>query len=434
MDNDLNINNNNKTTKNPVAISAVCACVGFVLGALGIFGIMKLAGQKSTECDEKCECPKCLINKDASKDFITSFLKLEGSGKNIVYSPLSIEYALSLLKDGADGDTKSEIGQLLSDIELPKYVNVPDKLSLANAVFIRDDFADYVLDSYIDSVKQDYDAEIIYDSFSNTNRLNEWIDDKTFGLIKRVGANLSKDTEMILANALAIQLDWEHQFDTDDTYGRDFYKADGSVVTATTMSESTKSEDIKYYIDDDLTMLSLPLESVDETTLDFVAVMPNDDLENYTKSFNLDDMVAKIEEMNPANTPRDGVDIYVPKFKYEYELRLVNDLKSLGINLAFSDNADFSKIAKKPLKVSDAIHKANIDFSEEGIKAAAVTVILVNDITSIIEPINEEKVTIRIDRPFLFLIRDRNNGTVWFIGNVYEPNLWEDDRDEYGHQ
>ena len=99
---------------------------------------------------------------------------------------------------------------------------------------------------------------------------------------------------------------------------------------------------------------------------------------------------------------------------------------------AFSvEDADFSRMAvNNDLFVSDAVHKANIDFSEEGIKAAAVTAFAM-DTKSALPEKEPQPVVINIDKPFYFMIYDKNNGTTWFSGVVYEPNLWGNDMTFY---
>ena len=102
---------------------------------------------------------------------------------------------------------------------------------------------------------------------------------------------------------------------------------------------------------------------------------------------------------------------------------------ALGITDAFDENlADFSNMSDTELYVSDALHKADIDFSEESVKAAAVTVGTIST-ASIGE--NDEPEEIKIDRPFLFFIKDKSTDEIWFVGTVYEPNSWDDDKEEY---
>jgi len=98
---------------------------------------------------------------DISKDnFTYSFLKLENKNENLVYSPLSIKYALSMLSEGANGNTKEEIDKLIKELTLTKYNNIDKVLSLANSVFIRDTYKEYVKEDYINSLKDKYNAEV----------------------------------------------------------------------------------------------------------------------------------------------------------------------------------------------------------------------------------------------------------------------------------
>lgn len=420
-----------KPHKNTKLISLVAGIAGLVVGAAGAFGIFKLVTKQPEKCPE-CRCP----NQNAQitpNDLDYSFLKMEADSNNIIYSPLSIKNGLSLLRAGADGDTKTELDKALGDDNVPIYDDIPDTLSLANAVFIRDDYREYVLPSYITTVQDTLNSEVIYDSFSNTAKMDEWVKQKTFSLIDNIGIDVTEATEMVLSNALAIQMDWKYQFDDNDTTGRSFYKKDGTEMIATTMERTILKEEAKYFIDDSVKAISLPLDSTsDDVELDFIAIMPENGFSEYIDNFTQSDIDDIINKLIPTNQPRDGVSIYIPKFKFDYQLDFSNDLKTLGIKLAFDrSRADFSNMTSNPLGlfVSDAIHKATIDFSEEGVKAAAVTAFAMSDITAIGD--EPQPVIIKIDHPFLFLIRDAKNGAIWFTGAVYEPNLWEDDADSY---
>lgn len=428
--------NTSKPPKNPTLIGVLCGIAGLVVGGIGIYGLMQIIKKPTPDCPE-CNCLKCETggnNIIMPNSLTTSFFALEPEQNNIVYSPLSIRYGLSLLNAGAAGTTKTQIESVLGTEELPRYENIPDVLSLANAVFIKDTYSDKVLPSYLNTVQEEYNSEVLYDDFSSSANMDNWVSQKTFGLIDKIGIEPQPDTEMVLANALAIQMDWQHKFDTDVTYGKTFYKQDGEEINATTMSQLTHAEDVKYYTDDNTTILSMPLEKTSTgVDLDFVAVMPEGDLSSYIENLNMDSIESAVMNSTPASTPEDGVKIYIPKFKFDYELSFKQDLQELGITQAFADAADFSAMTSEPLKVSEAVHKANIDFSEDGIKAAAITVFAMVDSATAIDEDHRipEPIIIRIDHPFFFLIRDRADGTIWFTGAVYEPNLWADDSADY---
>lgn len=414
--------------KRPGFVGTLFAIIGILLGGGVCFGIMKTLGEDACK---NCNCPAVPVSVSATA-LNTNFLKMELESNNIIYSPLSIRYGLSLLSSGAAGNTKIQIDNIVGEEDLPIYSNIPDKLSLANAVFVRANYKDSVLPSYTTKATKVYDAEVFYDSFTSSENMDNWVSQKTFGLIDSIGVKPNLDTKMVLTNALAIQMDWQQKFSTNDTFGMTFYKEDDSEILATMMKLDTKSEDISYYRDDDITMLQMPLEKTDDTALEFVAVMPAGNLTDYVRNLDFSTVENALQNMTPASTPEDGLKIYIPKFKFDYELNFKNDLEELGMTDAFNgDTADFSKMTTDAgLYVSNAVHKANIDFSENGIKAAAITTfgLSVGGMELEDEP---QPVVVNIDKPFYFMIYDKNSGATWFTGVVYEPNLWENDAVSY---
>lgn len=107
--------------------------------------------------------------------------------------------------------------------------------------------------------------------------------------------------------------------------------------------------------------------------------------------------------------------VTMPKFKFEYERSIGEDLVHMGLDIAFSDQADFSGISPVDLFISDVIHKTYIDVNEEGTEAAAVTAIMLG--TGIVE-----NSFLRLDRPFLFTITENSSKSILFIGKVSEPS------------
>lgn len=166
--------------------------------------------------------------------------------------------------------------------------------------------------------------------------------------------------------------------------------------------------------------------------LEFVAIMPNKKLSEFIKDISLENINNVINKLKPASEANGEIEISIPKFSFMYDLNLEEDLKQLGINDAFDiDKANFSNMTTNinGLYVSDALHKANIDLTENGVKAAAATVIVMMEKSMAIEREKPEKII--IDKPFLYLIRDKKTGDIWFIGTLYEPNEWEKEKLEY---
>lgn len=373
--------------------------------------------------------PDMELNDVKTDDSTYAFLQLETKKNNLVYSPISIKYALHMLSDGAKGKTKTEIDNVLGDDVLPAYQGIEKHLAFANGLFIRDTYESHIVSGYKELLQDSYNADLICYDFNSADRINSWISDNTLGLIN----NLLEDrqvqiSDVVLANALAIDMEWQSKFDEVDTRGAEFTNGD-KTSNAAFMYKKTSAKTNSYYKSDDLTMVSMPLKEYGDTQLEFIAIMPND-LDNYIKENKIRDDLKKLQEP----TDKQELAIMIPRFKFEYDLHLKQDMQKLGINTVFDkDNADLSGISDTgKLFVNDAIHRANIEFSEEGIKAAAVTVILMTDATAIRDQM--QTISLYFNKPFMFLIRDAKNGEEWFTGTVYEPILWDDVKSDYDPQ
>lgn len=374
---------------------------------------------------------------DENTDFELSFLKIENNKKNMIYSPLSIKYALNMLNEGANGNTKAQIEKVIEDVETTKYDNINKVLSLANGLYIRDTYSDYIKEDYIDVLEDKYNAEVRYDPFKNAKSMNTWIEDRTLGQIKNLLKDeqvVDPDNKMALINALAIDMEWESRFDAEDTRGEDFYLEDGKTMKATTMNQEITDDSASYYKDEKVTVLSMNLDEYKDTQLEFIAIMPKENLSKYIENATLEEIDDITKNLKSASETKAGINISIPRFSYDYSIKLQEELKMLGITDAFDESVvDFSNMTdREGFCVGSAIHKANIDFTEKGIKAAAVTVMMMTDTSAIMQPNKPEDV--KIDNPFMYLIRDKETGEIWFIGTVYEPNLWEDDKADYEYR
>jgi len=367
-------------------------------------------------------------------DFDLSFLKLENVEKNSLYSPLSIKYALHMVKEGANGETLEEIEKVLGkEDSIKRYEDIDKVLSLANGIFVRDAFKNDVKKEYVETLKSRYNAELNYDSFNTPDNINKWIEGKTLGQIKDLVERISADTQVILVNALAIDMEWEQQFEKAATHGRDFNLANGNKMVATMMHRKSEDDSLYYYKDDEVSAITMPLKEYGGNKLSFIAIMPEDEkLKDYVDKFEIEDL-NKIEEgMISAKKVSAGVELYIPKFEYDAGLDLKDDLVALGIKTAFTGNADFSGMAEdENLFISNAIHQATIEFSEKGTKAAAATV-MTFDVVSINKNKEDEPVVLNFDKPFLYFIKDAESGDIWFVGTLYEPNKWENEKSNYG--
>lgn len=141
------------------------------------------------------------------EDFDLAFLRLENAEKNKLYSPLSIKYTLAMLSEGADGVTKKQIDSVIGKYHSNKYTN-SQNMSFANGMFVRDTYKDSIVNGYTDNLVNKYNAEVVYDSFINVSNINKWVSDRTFNLIDNMFDSSVLDSNFILVNALAIDMNW----------------------------------------------------------------------------------------------------------------------------------------------------------------------------------------------------------------------------------
>lgn len=365
---------------------------------------------------------------------IYNFLKLENKKKNMIYSPLSIKYALSMLKEGASGDTKWQLEKVLGNNNLAKYDNITDKLALANALYIKENYFSNIKDSYKNLLMRNYGAEVKADAFLSANNINKWIENKSLGQIKNMlndGMVKNSNNTMILINVLAMDMKWIQEFDKKKTWGGEFYLDDGSVMSATTMNKVSSDKDVAYYQDNKVTAVVLDLEQCNDEQMEFIAIMPKEKLKDYVKNFEDENLEVIDNNLISASSSKKGIKISIPRFSFDYNWDLKNHLMALGVKDVFDSSADFTNITDTAsFYVSDILHKANIDFSEEGVKAAAATEIFLT-YGSAGESFDLE---IQINKPFMYLVRSKRTKEIWFVGTVYKPNAWEDDYKNYVRQ
>lgn len=352
-------------------------------------------------------------NEKSSTNSIYEYLKLENNGENIVYSPLSIRTAFAMLKEGAKGETKEELDKLFSGVKINKYKS-SNKLSFANSIFINNNYKDEIKKDYVNTLKEKYYSEVKYDNFESAGNINKWVSDKTFGLIDEIleDTSVNSETALVLVNALALDFKWKQEFNEDYTYESEFYLKDGTLTSVPIMHNTYSSKIASYYKNEELEAVRLDLENVEKTQLEFLAIMPkdiDDFIENISKK-----EIDKISNKFVNASEKTKLKISIPKFKFDYKLDLINDLKKLGINKIFTPEADLSGIGSD-LYVSEAVHKATIDLKEQGVKASASTAIVVQKNSVELE---ENFVKIDFNKPFIFVIKDKKTDDVWFVGSI----------------
>ena len=351
-------------------------------------------------------------------------LNKKNKNKNLNISPLSIFQALSLTTNGANGETQTELLQLLDNKQMEEinYINSNilskikenSSLEIANAIMSKLT----PLPNFIQIAKDNYLSEI--QPLNNVKQINKWCDNKTHGKIKKIIDKLESNVYMIILNAVYFKGKWNIPFSEDLTTKKAFYNFN-SKNNEKKVDTMINTDYFSYFEDSNLQAIEFLFQKDDMSAL---IILPNYKLD-------INDFIDIIDKDNEYlytiidNFKDSKVYIEIPKFEIEYGESLKELLKDMGVNLAFNTNADFSKIrVQNDLLIDDVIHKTYIKVNEEGTEAAAFTAVEMLDMGA--EPIEEEKIyNMVINRPFLFIIRNNKlpkNYDIIFISKVEELN------------
>ena len=478
-----------------------------------------------TEVTDTKKAFKYALKSNSLEDFDLRFLQLENERKNKIYSPLSIKYALAMLNEGTEGESKEQISNLIGDYKPNKYVNSAN-MSLANALFIRDTYKNSVKENFVNNLKTKYNADVEYDSFTSAKKMNSWISDKTLELIKDMIDDSSvSDLNFALINAVAIDMDWKDKFLVHDNYenymnadyqhekyswmapqnllssnfegvknrisgmgiiasvnnydivntlGEDnirktvgdafrkylnedpdgnasYYLEGKNIETAVkeyldeyikeinnNYKMVNKNTDFYVYQDEKVKSFAKDLKEYNGTTLQYVAIMPEENLDKYISNITAEEInkiIGNLKDINKRENFKEGVITqvvgYIPKFKFDYDLNLIKDLNDMGVKDIFDENkANLKGITDEKAYINQAKHKANIELTQDGIKAAAATFIGgagAGEMFDYLYDVPVEKIDLTFDKPYMFVIRNKETGEVWFAGTVYEPLSLEDE-------
>ena len=387
-----------------------------------------LPGPKPINLDQK-SLELLQTSNDFAFDIFKEMVSNQESDDNLMISPLSMSLALAMTYNGADGDTKEafekvlhlnglsveEINQSYQKL-VSALLSVDPKviMEIANSIWYRDDF--YVENDFLNINKNYYDAEVTDLDFTDpasVDVINKWVSDKTHEKIDKIIEQIDPENVMFLINAVYFKGIWKYQFNKDDTQEEPFYDQNGNLFENVQMMSF--KEKINYTSNDLFQAIELPYG---QGNFNMIVLLPK-----YHVS--LDNLVS---EMNPANwetwmesfSNETEVNVYLPKFKVEYKKELIPDLTQLGMGIAFSDFADFTKINKGGyLYISSVKHKTFIEVDEEGTEAAAVTSVTVS-LTSAGGG-GDGSIEFRADHPFIYVIREKYTGAIMFMGKVAEP-------------
>ena len=359
----------------------------------------------------------------------------DGGPDNLFYSPHSISVALAMTYAGARGTTEAQMAEALhftlDQERLHPAFNALDqllesrgegaegkddegfRLNVVNALWGQKGFG--FQEAFLDVLARNYGAGLRLVDFEKAaeaarQTINAWVSEQTEERIQDLippGA-LDAATRLVLTNAIYFNAGWLYPFESSRTIDEPFTRLDGSQVTVPMMAQQ---EGLGYWAGEGYQAVDL-LYSGGE--LSMTILLPD---EGNFQAFE-DALDAEQVEAVLAALRRQEIALTMPKFELESSFSLPEALKQLGMEDAFTGAADFSGMTGgRDLYISDVLHKAFISVDEKGTEAAAATAVIMKLTAMPAEPIR-----VSVDRPFVFLIRDIETGTILFMGRMLDPS------------
>lgn len=356
-------------------------------------------------------------------DLFREIVAEEPADKNLFISPTSISLALAMTWNGANNATEeamkdvlhlsnldsNEVNAVYRDL-MKGLTTVDDKvtLSIANSIWYRQGFD--VEDDFIAINRNYYNAKVEGLDFgdpTSKNIINDWVEDQTNGKITDLVREISNSSVMFLINAIYFNGKWKVNFNPKETYVAPFNLTSGNIDSIAMMyrfdtlnyfeNDLFQSVELDYGIGNYSMVVLLP--KGDKTTKDITDQLKPGNWDNWIKSH------------QPAE-----LKLSLPQIKFNYDLQLCDALSKMGMEIAFTDNADFTGIKRDGgLKINSVRHKSFIEVNEDGTEAAAATIVEMAETTSIDQPVIK---SMCVNRPFLFAIREKSTGAIVFMGRV----------------
>ena len=344
------------------------------------------------------------------------------AGQNILISPDSILTAMTMVGNGAAGETLVEMKKAFGGISAKNYsqylLTLHKRLSkskeikytIADSIWFRKGKIK-LKKSFLKRMVSLYGADIYSAPFNRqtVKDINNWVYNHTNGKIRSIINRLDPMDRAVVINAIYFKGKWMEPY--SGTVSRTFTKENGSKKTARMLEGTEKTYVtvngadgfVKYY-------------SGGKTA--FMALLPPEGttVGEYIRGLTGSDLISGYKSRISTNI---SVRTRLPQFGYDYQISLKSPLMRMGIRRAFTKLADFSKMTSKEIHIDDVLHKTHIEVNRYGTEAAAVTAVIMRENSAFHPDIVIKEVF--LDRPFVYAIIDAKTGLPLFIGAVYEP-------------
>jgi serpin B len=363
------------------------------------------------------------------------YRSLSGGQSNLFLSPYSISLALAMTFAGATGTTASQMAETMHFTLSPSSLHpafnaysqdlqsrasnskegTPFELHVANSLWgqrsvaFRPEFLDLLAENYGAGLRL---VDFLADPEAARQAINKWVSDETKGKITDLIPSGAIDTltRLVLANAIYFKAGWRDAFKAEATQSQPFHLLDGSTVDVPMMN---RKGEYAYSVQDGLRAIELPYQTGD---ISMWILLPDPG------------QFQSVEQrLNPAlleglagNMKGGEVDLSLPKFSFVSTFNLNAALKNLGMTDAFDPKrADFSGMdGAQDLYIGNVLHKAFVSVDENGTEAAAATAVVMEASAAPAGP----PIVFTVDRPFIFMIRDDQSGSLLFLGRVLNPS------------
>ena len=373
--------------------------------------------------------PEFMVLSDAQYDLVKRnnqfalnlFSEVKGLGSSVI-SPMSVTYLMAMLANGAEASTREEIMAAIGakdfDIDemnafyayLMQRAKTADKhttLNIANYIALNKEFQ--LKKKYASTIADSYKGAVEALDFNNpesTKRINGWCSEHTDNMIPSIIDQVEPSAVAYIMNAIYFNGTWADKFDKNNTKKEQFNGYTRDIKYVDMMHRNAKY----YYTSNDVySAVTLPYGS---GTYSMTVILPNEGkfIPDVTKALNAKSIASLRSNMDECI-----VDLKLPRFTTEMKLSLKDIISKLGAPSMFdASRADFSSFANGNVYVSEMLQKAKIEVSEEGTKAAAVTMGMVK-LTSI-RPDEPRRVDFHCDHPFIYMIQDNYTGAILFMG------------------
>jgi serpin B len=359
-----------------------------------------------------------------------TYRELAPGGANLIFSPFSVSSALSMLLDGARGTTATQMAAVLHQAypdpgyhaalaalveQIVKTANTGgNELLNANGLWVQNGFA--VRSDFRRTIETLYRAPLVPLDFARDcerarTEINSWTARHTKGKIQELygPGSLDADVRLVLTSAIYFYGKWQSPFPPGETRPAPFRLGGGARVETPFMNQTAV---FGYTETPSVQVLEMKYAGI-PTVFDIILPKKEDGLAELESSLTPEQLAAWFGALKSRR-----VEVAIPKFRAESEFSLRDVLSRMGMADAFQSAADFSGIdGRRDLYLSDVLHKAFVDVSEEGTEAAAATGATVKFIAMLQEP----RTVFRADRPFAFVIRDAPSGLILFAGRLTRP-------------